>query len=158
MEFEGIPKPAELEIDYTPPDQPWMETPTVFKPGTYGSDPGYVVGEVHLQGGQIYCTSLILHAGGHIYVGEGQLLLDGIQTTLAQQYVDNGWITAYGSSEPRDVLVKYDSVTGKTIVRKATAEDKGRAWNPRPTNGQQDASGTSVGGVTSVRQLRRSTA
>ncbi|MEJ2717447.1 MAG: (Fe-S)-binding protein, partial [Deltaproteobacteria bacterium] len=23
------------EIDYTPPDQPWMETPTVFKPGTY---------------------------------------------------------------------------------------------------------------------------
>jgi Fe-S oxidoreductase len=35
MSFEHLPKPENMPIDHKPPEKPWMETPTVFKPGTY---------------------------------------------------------------------------------------------------------------------------
>ncbi len=35
MSLDKLPKPENLEIDFTPPETPWMDTPTVFKEGTY---------------------------------------------------------------------------------------------------------------------------
>jgi Fe-S oxidoreductase len=35
MSLDKLPKPENMEIDFTPPETPWMDTPTVFKEGTY---------------------------------------------------------------------------------------------------------------------------
>ncbi len=35
MSLDKLPKPENMEIDFTPPDEPWMDKAAVFKDGTY---------------------------------------------------------------------------------------------------------------------------
>jgi hypothetical protein len=109
-------------------------------PGSYGSDPGHVVGELHLRGGDIYADGMVLHGGGHVYLGDGRLLLDGDVSAMVQGYVNSGWITGYDSSNPGDVLVEYNSSTGKTVCSGTTIASGEQAYNPFPVNYDVEAS------------------
>lgn len=58
-----------------------------FKPGTYGSEPASVVGEVYIYGGTINVDTLVLHGGGHIYIDSGSLVLDSNVVSTCQDHV-----------------------------------------------------------------------
>ena len=71
---------------------------------------------VNLDGGVVIVSDDLTMAGtGAINIKAGTLILEGDMVSTVQGYIDNGWITAYGSAG--DVLVDFDLTNpGKTTV------------------------------------------
>jgi hypothetical protein len=81
----------------------------------------------------------------YVEIGDGVIYVTGDKEDLIKGYRDNGWIkAAVDPNIPRDVYIKYDTPTNKTIVRKATAADKKYAYDPNPGPAADDVLPTAV--------------
>lgn len=94
-------------------------------------------GELYLYGGTIYTNKFVMatKAGASGYMdirNNGRLIIDGDATSSIQQYVNLGWIKAWGGR--KDVLIDFDTLNaGKTTVyTDPTPPDTDKAWNPAP--------------------------
>ncbi|HUT45647.1 MAG TPA: hypothetical protein VMX36_05145 [Sedimentisphaerales bacterium] len=90
-------------------------------------------GHVDLHGGIITTGNLVMRENadsvGTMDIMTGTLIIDGDNLSTVQGYIDNGWITAYGSDYGR-LHLDYDVTNeGKTTL-KAT-----HLLNPNPTDG-----------------------
>jgi len=89
---------------------------------------------VNLDGGTIRCRAFAMAAGGAMNITAGTLIIDGYELPRVWQYVDDGYLTAYGSA--RGLIVDYDHINpGKTTVTATTDLDPDQAWGPRPPDG-----------------------
>lgn len=81
--------------------------------GLDGKGPGTFI----LNGGVVNAHDIFMGAG-ILDIAGGTLIIDGNKAGEVQGYLDNGWITAYGSdSGPGVVIVDYNNVNpGKTTV------------------------------------------
>jgi hypothetical protein len=65
---------------------------------------------------------LIMYEGGKLDITEGTLILEGDQTFAVNDYVDNGWMTAYGGTGT--LSINYDGdYTTVVAISKATPGD-----------------------------------
>jgi len=93
------------------------------------------IGHVNLDGGTITAGYLMMRddegAVGTMDVGAGTLIIDGDELSLVQEYIDNGWITAYEDKGKSNgtLILNYDEVANQTTL---TAVHK---LNPNPANG-----------------------
>jgi len=90
-------------------------------------------GHVDLHGGIITTGKLVMRANadsvGTMDIMTGTLIIDGNDLSTVQEYIDKGWITAYGSDYGR-LHLDYDVTNeGKTTL-KAT-----HVLNPNPADG-----------------------
>jgi arylsulfatase A-like enzyme len=113
-----------------------LKIPTQFSTAT---DPDKLgTGHIDLLGGTITCGSF--HMGsrlvgdgggtGTMEITHGTLIVNGNQTSLLQGYIDNGWITFYGSGGDYELDYGVRN-SGKTTL---TATSTGQAFNPDPDN------------------------
>ncbi|OHB49379.1 MAG: hypothetical protein A2Y10_09830 [Planctomycetes bacterium GWF2_41_51] len=90
-------------------------------------------GNVNINGGILEGGDLFMVSGGHLNItSSGKLILYGDGTTIIQNYIDAGYITAYGG----DGTVMYDyhnTNAGKTTVWAASGMLT-KAHNPSPIN------------------------
>jgi len=82
----------------------------------------------NLDAGVVGANNISMNANGLLDITEGKLILDSDRTTTVNQYITNGWITAYGGSKTVDVY--YDVVTDTTIL---SVFDPALARYPNPT-------------------------
>jgi len=77
-------------------------------------------GEVFLDGGTISVDDFIMTSGGWLDITDGTLLIDGNAESAVNDYISNGWITAYNGDGT--VEVDYDITnTGMTTVTASSA-------------------------------------
>ena len=90
-------------------------------------------GHVDLHGGIITTGKLEMRANadavGTIDITTGTLITDGNNLSTVQEYIDNGWITAYGSDYGR-LHLDYNVTNEDKTTLKAT-----HVLNPNPTDG-----------------------
>ena len=90
-------------------------------------------GHVNLDGGIITAGNFVMRvsytAVGTMDVAGGTLIIDGDKLTTIQEYIDNGWITAY------DGLGTLDLDYGVTNEGKTTLKASALLLNPRPAMG-----------------------
>lgn len=115
---------------------------TLHIPGEIDWLKGIGSGHVNLDAGTINCgdISMGLGNGGTMDINEGVLNVQGNATGKVIGYVENGWITGRGSSDPRNVSVVYDDVNDITVVTYDPTPDLTLAWKPRPLPGATDVS------------------
>ncbi|MCP4608371.1 MAG: hypothetical protein GY845_06620 [Planctomycetes bacterium] len=107
---------------------------TLLIPGTLkiARDPGSV-GHINLNGGTISTNIFLMRekddAVGTMNVGGGMLTVNGDQTSLVQEYIDNGWITIYeGNGSPNlDYNVTNPGQTTLTALHNLTPGPANRA-------------------------------
>jgi hypothetical protein len=93
-------------------------------------------GRVQLDGGTITVEDFQMDPDNSgrpatMDIAGGTLIISGDKTGRINQYIINGWITAYGGGGELNV----ELVGGDTVV---TASLTGRAWNPSPRDGAVD--------------------
>jgi len=107
---------------------------TLLIPGTFkiARDPGSV-GHINLNGGTINTNGFLMRekddAVGTMNVGGGMLAINGDQTSLVQEYIENGWITIYdGNGNPNvDYNVTNPGQTTLTAIHNLTPVPANRA-------------------------------
>jgi hypothetical protein len=76
--------------------------------------------EINLDGGVINVGTerggLMMYEGAVVNITEGQFLLEGDQEEQVQTYIDNGWITAYGSNPNAELVLGYDATQNLTFL------------------------------------------
>jgi len=88
-------------------------------------------GNVHLDGGTIYATDLLMNtANAHLDIRGGTLILDGNDIAAIDGFVSSGKLTAYAGSAGGTVQRSYDLGTNKTTVTGYLPSPK--AINPSP--------------------------
>ena len=97
---------------------------------------GVSIAQVHLDGGAIIIGGdLHMFDQGSLNITGGTLILNGDVVSAVQEYIDNGWITAYG--ENGTVAIDYDSTNEGQTTLKAVHK-----LNPYPVNNGFAAPGT----------------
>jgi hypothetical protein len=99
-------------------------------------------GIVHVDGGEIHVTGLILGSGGadgKVDITKGTLRVAGDARTTVSSYISSGHITAYGSNNPGAFSIVYDGLD--TVV---TAANPKLATNPTPVDGAEHVSPSAV--------------
>jgi hypothetical protein len=90
-------------------------------------------GQVNLYGGTITTRIFLMRSVGSVGtmdITAGTLMIDDDQRAAVQGYIDNGWITAYGTyPRPGRVEVVYDSEMNRTILKGI------HVLEPNPANG-----------------------
>jgi len=107
---------------------------TLLVPGTLtiARDPG-AVGHINLNGGTISANNFLMRekedSVGTMDVRGGMLTIDGNEISLVQEYIDNGWITAYdGNGMPHlDYNVTNPGLTTLTAVHNLNPDPANRA-------------------------------
>ena len=95
---------------------------------------------IYLYGGVMNpMDNLAMKEQGHIDIqGEGRIEWNGTRVTELENYVRNGWITAYNCIDGElgaRVMVEYDSENNMTVAY-AIPPDYGKAWNPDPESAE----------------------
>jgi T5SS/PEP-CTERM-associated repeat protein len=93
------------------------------------------IGHLQLNGGTINCSKLTmrpLNSGvigtGTMDVGRGELIIAGDAKNTVEEYINNGWITAYGGNGT--LQLDYDVTNSGKTTLKAT-----HLLNPNPADG-----------------------
>ena len=90
-------------------------------------------GAINLAYGTVEASSISMNANGIVDISRGMLIIDGNVVIAINDYVNEGWITAYGGDG--NVLVDYNNVNaGKTTV----SAEISIAWNPNPGDRAKD--------------------
>jgi len=91
--------------------------------------------EVHLDGGTIIVDgSLTMGATGSLDIQDGELRLDGDQTSVVQTYYNNGWITGFD----RTGIIVWDTTSNPgytTVTATQPVDPPEKATNPTPADG-----------------------
>jgi len=88
-------------------------------------------GHVQLDGGTISCRKLIMLTGATMDISSGTLIVNGDGTSTINDYINNGWLTAYSGSGTLNVDYNVTN-PGKTTVTASATEE---ASYPAPANG-----------------------
>jgi hypothetical protein len=98
-----------------------------------------------LEAGTIYCDDFNMPSAACVVdINQGSIITEGDDSTELQQYIDNGWITSYDSTNPRAFYLYYDSQADTTTLRSATEQERAIAYNPYPANGAENIDTNSV--------------
>lgn len=122
-------------------------------PNQFDSTGGNITGHVDLHGGTINVTGWF-HMGtrvsgvyeggiGTMDIAGGTLIIAGDYTSTIQDYIDDGWITAYGGVLGGQVNVDYGNLNpGKTTVTAEILVLEMKAHNPSPAQDSNDINTT----------------
>ncbi|MHC4165465.1 MAG: hypothetical protein ACYSWQ_00745 [Planctomycetota bacterium] len=125
-------------------------------PNQFDGKPGMIVGHADLHGGEIWLTgesfvlgdrtSGVYEGGiGTVDLAGTKLLIKGDKTAIIQDYIDKGWITAYGDAGEFELDYGVRSGGATTLTAKPIRE---LPSYPTPKNGAIDVGITPVLGWT----------
>jgi hypothetical protein len=122
--------------DFVIADEPGSQGQVTMASGTVDVGGELVVGEdgtgmMYLDDGTVNVGALDIGASASVDVNEGTLIIDGYAVEQVRGYAEAGYLTGYGYTGLRFLVIDYDvRNAGKTTV---TADvSLYQAWNPSP--------------------------
>ncbi len=104
-------------------------------------------GYIHLDGGVLHVGTLVMvdpnpsvdYIGCHMDIQKGVLIASGDQVATIQNYINQGWISAYDDNPLAALSLDYDITNPGQTTLKAILYASQQAKNPHPANNAANA-------------------